>query len=129
MLTNSFPSDNFLQTIVIFISYLQTRKYDGADDFNKSSRDTVGQPSLQPNAGTPTDSSVTGSPDSTDYTSDEYLRLPDKISPSTQCPVPTRVIILHHTNKIRQMILISILMIFIVCLSRSIESLLPNIWA
>ncbi|XP_003488545.1 uncharacterized protein LOC100745611 isoform X1 [Bombus impatiens] len=69
----------------------RTRKYDGADDFDKCSRDTVGQPSLQPNAGTPTDSSVTGSPDSTDYTSDEYLRLPEKMSPSTQCPVPTRI--------------------------------------
>lgn len=129
MLTNFCPSYNILHTIVIFISYLQTRKYDGADDFDKSSRDTVGQPSLQPNAGTPTDSSITGSPDSTDYTSDEYMRLPDKMSPSTQCPVPTRVIILHRTNKICQIIFISILMTFIVCLSRSTESLLPNIWA
>ncbi|KAK9299599.1 hypothetical protein QLX08_007411 [Tetragonisca angustula] len=68
----------------------RTRKYDGVDDFDKS-RDTIDQPSLQPNAGTPTDSSVTGSPDSTDYTSDEYLRLPDKLSPSTQCPIPARI--------------------------------------
>ncbi|XP_012343483.1 uncharacterized protein LOC100872100 isoform X2 [Apis florea] len=70
----------------------RTRKYDGADDFDKSSRDTIDQqPSLQPNTTTSTDSSVTGSPDSTDYTSDEYLRLPDKMSPNTQCPVPTRI--------------------------------------
>ncbi|XP_017884456.1 uncharacterized protein LOC108627638 isoform X2 [Ceratina calcarata] len=69
----------------------RTRKYDGTDDFDKDSRDVVDQSSLQPNTATPTDSSVTGSPDSTDYTSDEYLRLPDKMSPSTPCPVPTRI--------------------------------------
>ncbi|XP_006565841.1 uncharacterized protein LOC410546 isoform X2 [Apis mellifera] len=70
----------------------RTRKYDGADDFDKSSRDNIDQqPSLQPNTTTSTDSSVTGSPDSTDYTSDEYLRLPDKMSPNMQCPVPTRI--------------------------------------
>ncbi|CAK9833633.1 SH3 domain-binding protein 5-like [Anthophora retusa] len=69
----------------------RTRKYDGTDDFDKPSGDTAEQGSMQTNAGTPTDSSVTGSPDSTDYTSDEYLRLPDKMSPSTPCPVPTRV--------------------------------------
>lgn len=74
------------------------------DDFDKS-RD-IDQPSLQPNAGTPTDSSVTGSPDSTDYTSDEYLRLPDKLSPSTQCPVPARVIIFYgYINRIYWMTL------------------------
>ncbi|XP_043785555.1 uncharacterized protein LOC122711141 isoform X2 [Apis laboriosa] len=70
----------------------RTRKYDGADDFDKSSRDNIDQQSsLQPNTTTSTDSSVTGSPDSTDYTSDEYLRLPDKMSPNMQCPVPTRI--------------------------------------
>ncbi|XP_076756835.1 uncharacterized protein LOC143426958 isoform X2 [Xylocopa sonorina] len=68
----------------------RTRKYDSADDFDKSSRD-VDQPSIQSNTAASTDSSVTGSPDSTDYTSDEYLRLPDKISPSTPCPVPMRI--------------------------------------
>ncbi|XP_034191654.1 uncharacterized protein LOC117609434 isoform X3 [Osmia lignaria lignaria] len=68
----------------------RTRKYDGAEDFSKNSRDAADQSSVQPRTATPTDSSVTGSPDSTDYTSDEYLRLPDKMSPSTPCPVPTR---------------------------------------
>ncbi|XP_017761541.1 PREDICTED: uncharacterized protein LOC108551785 isoform X2 [Eufriesea mexicana] len=69
----------------------RTRKYDGADEFDKSSRDNIDTTSLQPAAATSTDSSVTGSPDSTDYTSDEYLRLPDKMSPNTQCPMPTRI--------------------------------------
>ncbi|KOC68658.1 SH3 domain-binding protein 5-like, partial [Habropoda laboriosa] len=69
----------------------RTRKYDGTDEFDKPSGNTVDQNSTQTNAGTPTDSSVTGSPDSTDYTSDEYLRLPDKMSPSTPCPVPIRI--------------------------------------
>nr|XP_012139601.1 PREDICTED: uncharacterized protein LOC100880677 isoform X3 [Megachile rotundata]XP_012139602.1 PREDICTED: uncharacterized protein LOC100880677 isoform X3 [Megachile rotundata] len=69
----------------------RTRKYDGTEDFSKNSRDAVDQPSAQSHTATPTDSSVTGSPDSTDYTSDEYLRLPDKMSPSTPCPVPTRI--------------------------------------
>ncbi|XP_076241955.1 uncharacterized protein LOC143183967 isoform X2 [Calliopsis andreniformis] len=69
----------------------RTRRYDGVDDYNKHSRDTVDQSATQPNTATSTDSSVTGSPDSTDYTSDEYLRLPDKMSPNTPCPVPTRL--------------------------------------
>ena len=69
----------------------RTRRYDGADDFSKHSRDTVDQSGAQANTATSTDSSVTGSPDSTDYTSDEYLRLPDKMSPTTPCPVPTRI--------------------------------------
>ena len=69
----------------------RTRRYDGADDFSKHSRDTVDQSGAQANTATSTDSSVTGSPDSTDYTSDEYLRLPDKMSPTAPCPVPTRI--------------------------------------
>ena len=74
----------------------RTRRYDGADDFSKHSRDTVDRNDLQScggqaNTATSTDSSVTGSPDSTDYTSDEYLRLPEKMSPTTPCPVPTRI--------------------------------------
>ncbi|XP_043252130.1 uncharacterized protein LOC122397201 isoform X1 [Colletes gigas] len=69
----------------------RTRRYDGSDEFDKQSRDMINQSVAQPNATNSTDSSVTGSPDSTDYTSDEYLRLPDKMSPSTPCPVPTRI--------------------------------------
>ncbi|KZC05816.1 SH3 domain-binding protein 5-like, partial [Dufourea novaeangliae] len=70
----------------------RTRRYDGTDDFSKHSRDnTVDQTGAQPKTENSTDSSVTGSPDSTDYTSDEYLHLPDKMSPNTPCPVPTRI--------------------------------------
>ncbi|XP_076182260.1 uncharacterized protein LOC143154224 isoform X2 [Ptiloglossa arizonensis] len=69
----------------------RTRRYDGTDEFDKHSRKTVDQSATQPNTTNSTDSSVTGSPDSTDYTSDEYLRLPDKMSPSTPCPVPIRI--------------------------------------
>ncbi|XP_076621815.1 uncharacterized protein LOC143342143 isoform X2 [Colletes latitarsis] len=69
----------------------RTRRYDGSDEFDKQSRGMINQSVTQPNATNSTDSSVTGSPDSTDYTSDEYLRLPDKMSPSTPCPVPTRI--------------------------------------
>ncbi|XP_076653090.1 uncharacterized protein LOC143359196 isoform X2 [Halictus rubicundus] len=66
----------------------RTRRYDGTDDFSKHSRDKAGNQSKSANS---SDSSVTGSPDSTDYTSDEYLHLPDKMSPNVPCPVPTRV--------------------------------------
>ncbi|XP_033213005.1 uncharacterized protein LOC117170363 [Belonocnema kinseyi] len=57
----------------------RTRKYDGTNESrkqNESQQHSVNQTK----SGTPTDSSFTGSPDSTDYTSDEYLRLPDKIT-------------------------------------------------
>ncbi|XP_076293014.1 uncharacterized protein LOC143215101 isoform X2 [Lasioglossum baleicum] len=69
----------------------RTRRYDGTDDFSERSRNSVdkaGNPSKSANS---SDSSVTGSPDSTDYTSDEYLHLPDKMSPNIPCPVPTRM--------------------------------------
>ncbi|XP_072747918.1 uncharacterized protein [Anoplolepis gracilipes] len=69
----------------------RTRRYDGTDDYDKHARDAPDRSSAQTNTATPTDSSVTGSPDSTDYISDEYLRLPDKMSPNVQCPMPTRV--------------------------------------
>ncbi|KAL6261874.1 hypothetical protein P5V15_006958 [Pogonomyrmex californicus] len=68
----------------------KTRRYDGTDEYDKSARDAPDR-STQINTATPTDSSVTGSPDSTDYTSDEYLRLPDKMSPNVPCPMPTRI--------------------------------------
>lgn len=61
------------------------------DEYDKSTRDAPDRSTAQINTATPTDSSVTGSPDSTDYTSDEYLRLPDKMSPNVPCPMPTRV--------------------------------------
>lgn len=66
----------------------QTRRYDGIDDFDKHAPD---QSATHTNTATPTDSSITGSPDSTDYTSDEYLRLPDKMSSNVPCPMPTKV--------------------------------------
>ncbi|KAG7210101.1 hypothetical protein KM043_011668 [Ampulex compressa] len=69
----------------------RTRRYDGSDDYSKQPQDVADHSSTQTNTGTPTDSSITGSPDSTDYTSDEYLRLPDKMSPNVPCPVPTRI--------------------------------------
>ncbi|XP_054015832.1 uncharacterized protein LOC128896482 isoform X2 [Hylaeus anthracinus] len=69
----------------------RTRRYDGTDEFDKHSRNTVDQSVTNPNVTNSTDSSLTGSPDSTDYTSDEYLRLPDKLSPNTSCPVLTRI--------------------------------------
>ncbi|XP_032672012.1 guanine nucleotide exchange factor rei-2-like isoform X2 [Odontomachus brunneus] len=68
----------------------RTRRYDGTDDYDKP-RDAGDHSTAPTNTATPTDSSVTGSPDSTDYTSDEYLRLPDKISPNVPCPMPTRI--------------------------------------
>lgn len=82
-----------IQTIYkIFILFCQqTRRYDGTDDYVKHARNAPDRSSAQTNAATPTDSSVTGSPDSTDYTSDEYLRLPDKMSPNVQCPMPIKV--------------------------------------
>ncbi|XP_076229645.1 uncharacterized protein LOC116427047 isoform X1 [Nomia melanderi] len=69
----------------------RTRRYDGTDDCIKQSRDILDQTGTQSKTTDSTDSSVTGSPDSTDYISDEYLHLPDKISPNTPCPVPTRI--------------------------------------
>ncbi|XP_011701934.1 PREDICTED: uncharacterized protein LOC105458375 isoform X2 [Wasmannia auropunctata] len=69
----------------------RTRRYDGTDEYDKNARDAPDRTAAQVNTATPTDSSVTGSPDSTDYTSDEYLRLPDKISPNVPCPMPTRI--------------------------------------
>ncbi|KAK2588960.1 hypothetical protein KPH14_001814 [Odynerus spinipes] len=69
----------------------RTRQCDTTDDFGKHMRDSSDHPSMQTNTATPSDSSITGSPDSTDYTSDEYLRLPDRMSPSTPCLVPTKI--------------------------------------
>ncbi|XP_020281303.1 uncharacterized protein LOC109853508 isoform X2 [Pseudomyrmex gracilis] len=69
----------------------RTRKYDGTDNYDKRTRDAPDCSTAETNTATPTDSSVTGSPDSTDYTSDEYLRLPEKLSPSVPCPMPTRI--------------------------------------
>lgn len=73
------------------IHFYQTRRYDGTDEYDKRTRDAPDRSTTQTNTATPTDSSITGSPDSTDYTSDEYLRLPDKMSPNVPCPMPTRV--------------------------------------
>ncbi|XP_015602648.1 guanine nucleotide exchange factor rei-2 isoform X3 [Cephus cinctus] len=64
----------------------RTRRY---DDFMKQG--DMDRSFTQTNTATPTGSSITGSPDSTDYTSDEYLRLPEKIGPEPPCPIPTRV--------------------------------------
>lgn len=69
----------------------RTRQCDITDDFEKNIGDSSDHPSLQTNTATPSDSSITGSPDSTDYTSDEYLRLPDRMSPSTPCLLPTKI--------------------------------------
>ncbi|KAG5310609.1 3BP5L protein, partial [Acromyrmex insinuator] len=69
----------------------RTRRYDGMDEYDKSTQDAPDHSAAQINSTTPTDSSVTGSPDSTDYTSDEYLRLPDKMSTNVPCPMPTRI--------------------------------------
>ncbi|KYM98605.1 PREDICTED: uncharacterized protein LOC108777378 [Cyphomyrmex costatus] len=69
----------------------RTRRYDGLDEYDKSTQDAPDRSTTQINTATPTDSSVTGSPDSTDYISDEYLRLPDKMSPNVPCPMPTRI--------------------------------------
>lgn len=108
-------------------SCLQTRRYDGADDFSKHSRDTVDQQSgAQANTATSTDSSVTGSPDSTDYTSDEYLRLPDKMSPPTRVNIPRCLQKLVSIRKLQARLNSPLLF---VSFPRSIENLLPNIWA
>ncbi|XP_043496821.1 uncharacterized protein LOC122520674 isoform X2 [Polistes fuscatus] len=69
----------------------KTRQCDTSDDYGKHVRDATDPSSMQTNTATPTDSSITGSPDSTDYTSDEYLRLSDRVSPSTPCLVPTKI--------------------------------------
>ncbi|XP_014598960.1 PREDICTED: uncharacterized protein LOC106784187 isoform X2 [Polistes canadensis] len=69
----------------------KTRQCDTSDDYGKHIRDATDPSSMQTNTATPTDSSITGSPDSTDYTSDEYLRLSDRMSPSTPCLVPTKI--------------------------------------
>lgn len=60
---------------------LQTRRYDGTNNYNNKVEDTK-NPSSNPSKRHSTDSSTTESPDSTDYTSDEYLRLPEKINPN-----------------------------------------------
>ncbi|XP_063984931.1 uncharacterized protein LOC135166540 isoform X2 [Diachasmimorpha longicaudata] len=61
----------------------RTRQYDGTSE----------KPNAEKNNPTTSssDSSVTGSPDSTDYTSDEYLQLPEKMSPTNSCPIPKKV--------------------------------------
>ncbi|RLU26416.1 hypothetical protein DMN91_000210 [Ooceraea biroi] len=69
----------------------RTRRYDGTDEYDKHMQNAPDHSAAPTNTATPTDSSVTGSPDSTDYTSDEYLRLPDKMSPSVPCLMPTRI--------------------------------------
>ncbi|XP_051172754.1 227 kDa spindle- and centromere-associated protein-like isoform X2 [Leptopilina boulardi] len=62
----------------------RTRKYDDGKQ-TESQENSVNQ------TNTPTDSSFTGSPDSTDYTSDEYLRLPDKITSQSSYTLPTKI--------------------------------------
>lgn len=62
----------------------RTRKYDNGKQ-TESQENSVNQ------TNTPTDSSFTGSPDSTDYTSDEYLRLPDKNSSQSSYTLPTKI--------------------------------------
>ncbi|XP_057320894.1 SH3 domain-binding protein 5-like isoform X1 [Microplitis mediator] len=57
----------------------RTRQYDSADSKEKNSKHS----NTKKNPESSSESSITGSPDSTDYTSDEYLRLPDKISPTS----------------------------------------------
>ncbi|XP_015115818.1 uncharacterized protein LOC107040303 isoform X2 [Diachasma alloeum] len=61
----------------------RTRQYDGSSEKPNTEKDNPTTSS--------SDSSVTGSPDSTDYTSDEYLQLPDKMSPNNSCPIPTKI--------------------------------------
>ncbi|XP_046743138.1 uncharacterized protein LOC124409515 isoform X3 [Diprion similis] len=68
----------------------RTRKYNGSDYLGNRTGDSSHYSSNQTNTATPTDSSITGSPDSTDYTSDEYLRLPEKMGPHPPCLLPTR---------------------------------------
>ncbi|XP_008216957.1 uncharacterized protein LOC100121161 isoform X2 [Nasonia vitripennis] len=67
----------------------RTRRYDGTNNYNKQVGDAR-NPSSHPSKTNSTDSSTTESPDSTDYTSDEYLRLPEKMS-SGMDPVPAKV--------------------------------------
>ena len=59
--------------------FLQTRRYDGSNNHTKQLGDAR-NPSSNRSKTNSTDSSTTESPDSTDYTSDEYLRLPEKMS-------------------------------------------------
>ncbi|XP_043280513.1 uncharacterized protein [Venturia canescens] len=78
----------------------RTRRYDGTEDYSKHQKGEKGGKTESKNSGdrattadarNSSDSSITGSPDSTDYASDEYLRLPEKMSPNTSCPVPQRM--------------------------------------
>lgn len=55
----------------------RTRQYDG-----------VGPKPSSPKNPPSSESSTTGSPDSNDYISDEYLELPAKMSPKTSCLIP-----------------------------------------
>ncbi|XP_066597203.1 uncharacterized protein [Prorops nasuta] len=66
----------------------RTRQYDGTNNYEKHRNDGPDQSSTQTNTATPSDSSLTGSPDSTDYTSDEYMRLPDRVNPNPIYTVP-----------------------------------------
>ncbi|XP_012259305.2 uncharacterized protein LOC105687914 isoform X1 [Athalia rosae] len=69
----------------------RTRRYDGADFPSQQTGDSALYSSNQTKTATPTDSSITGSPAGTDYTSDEYLRLPAKMGPNPPCPLPSKV--------------------------------------
>ncbi|XP_034950267.1 uncharacterized protein [Chelonus insularis] len=60
----------------------RTRQDDGIDKGNNSSQQDDSKID-QVNKESSSESSTTGSPDSTDYTSDEYLRLPEEISPTS----------------------------------------------
>ncbi|KAK0086834.1 hypothetical protein PV326_005430 [Microctonus aethiopoides] len=63
----------------------RTRSYEHSSNRQNNS-DSVKTDTNQ-TSNTSSESSITGSPDSTDYMSDEYLRLPDKMSPNAPCPI------------------------------------------
>ncbi|XP_023246657.1 uncharacterized protein LOC106643558 [Copidosoma floridanum] len=65
----------------------RTRQCDSTNHFNKQVGNTK-NPSSNSSKNNSTESSTTESPDSTDYTSDEYLRLPERIQcdPSSALP-------------------------------------------
>ncbi|XP_044590238.1 SH3 domain-binding protein 5-like isoform X1 [Cotesia glomerata] len=75
----------------------RTRQYDSGDPKENNLKNNN-----KKNSESSTESSITGSPDSTDYTSDEYLRLPDKISPtssiSTKVQNTTEYLGLNNVN-------------------------------
>ncbi|KAG8040003.1 hypothetical protein G9C98_001521 [Cotesia typhae] len=77
---------------------LRTRQYDNGDPKENNLKNS----NNKKNSESSTESSITGSPDSTDYTSDEYLRLPDKISPtssiSTKVQNTTEYLGLNNVN-------------------------------